>query len=253
MIGKRQVAQDITATLVPNGYQLDRMHIAPERDPETGKIKDISIEVIRDLKSWITLTPTGTHKVVIIDDADRLGAEAANTLLKVLEEPPAYAHFFLISSQPGQLLQTVLSRCERVDFRLLGEKESVEVLAGMRLAADDQALLAVVAGGKPGLAAQLLQNKQLPRVAQAIGALEKTLKGGIAEKLLYAKQLADDESAPQIVSWWVTYVATRLSQKPHLAGVLQGLLEVHATLGQSHYNRRLALEKFFLSTSLQNK
>src|SRR6185436_20060096 len=186
MVGKRGVAEDIFRALMPQGLTLDVMRLAPERDEDTGKVHDIPIESTKELKSWLSLRPTGACKVIIIDDADRLGGEAANNLLKILEEPPAYAHFLLISSKPGQVMPTIASRCERVDFNVLTDEQMASALAKHRLDADDRALLAAVSGGKPGLAIRLIEEKKLPVVARAIGDLSKTLKGGIAEKILYA-------------------------------------------------------------------
>lgn len=217
-IGKRAVAEDIARALIREYTALDVMRCAPERD-EDGKIHDIPIEEITRLKSWIALRPIGSHKVAIIDGADRLGQEAANNLLKVLEEPPAYAHFFLISAQHQHVMGTIASRCERMDFR--------PVVGAVRATSDDAQHIASVA------------------------AFERVLTQGITEQLLFAKKIADSEQALEEVSWWLTAVHQRLPEHPELAPVAHGLIELRATLSESQYNRRLALDHFFFSTGLK--
>jgi DNA polymerase-3 subunit delta' len=248
-LGKRSVAEDIAAFLVPSTTALDVMRCAPVTDGETGKIAEIPIEAIKQLKAWVALTPTGAHKVILIDDADRLGPEAANTLLKVLEEPPAYAHFFLITSRPGQVMSTIASRCERLDFSPIPQDEMQRILAPYPIDVDDKALLAVVAGGRPGYARSLIESGKVPMVARAIADFEKLLRSGVAERLIASKSLAERTDVVDVVGWWTSYVYDRLSERPVLAGVAHGLMELSQVLAASHYNRRLAVEAFLLHES----
>ena len=243
-IGKRMVAEDVVGSLIPDEDKLDIMRLVPERDAD-GRVHDIPIGAVRDMKRWIVLRPVG-FKVVIIDDADRLGGEAANTLLKVLEEPPVYAKFLLITGRPGAILPTIASRCERVDFRPLDVAQMKTVLAGLKLDADDRALLAAVAAGRPGMALRLAEDGELPAVARHIACLEKVLKSGITERLVYAKEVAEDERAPAIASWWLAWVHAQLPERPALAPVANGLQELVTVLAEPQYNRRLAVERFLL-------
>jgi DNA polymerase III subunit delta' len=77
----------------------------------------IPVDEVRRLKSFLGLTAAeGTWRVVIVDAADELNVNAANALLKSLEEPPKRALFLLIASQPSRLLPTVRSRCRRLNL-----------------------------------------------------------------------------------------------------------------------------------------
>ncbi len=77
-----------------------------------------SVDDIRDLIGSIQTLPTfGTYKVYIIDEVHMLSTNAFNALLKTLEEPPAHVVFLLATTEPEKLLNTVLSRCQRFDFR----------------------------------------------------------------------------------------------------------------------------------------
>ena len=77
----------------------------------------IPVDEVRKLRSFLGLTAGGGGwRVVIVDSADELNPNAANALLKSLEEPPRRALFMLISSEPGRLLPTIRSRCRRLDL-----------------------------------------------------------------------------------------------------------------------------------------
>src|SRR5262245_46662295 len=96
---------------------------------EPGDSGSIKIEPIRDAIDRSSYRPfEGRRRVVIIDEADALVAQAQNALLKTLEEPPSASVFILVTSRPDALLPTVLSRCPRLRFRQL---EPAEVAAAL--------------------------------------------------------------------------------------------------------------------------
>lgn len=242
-IGKRMVAEDVASA---TGGRAEIMRLGAERD-EQGKRRAPSIERIREVRSWLSLRPFGGSKVVILDDADLLGHEAANALLKVLEEPPSYAHLFLVTARPLHVLPTVRSRCERVDFHALPEETVRRVLREHVIDDDDRALLAAVAAGRPGYALRLIQEQRISEIAKAIDGLEKALKMGIAERLVYAKTLADDDHASDVVAWWLAWVHAKLAERPRLASIAKELLTLSDAVQESAYNRRLAFDRFFLA------
>jgi len=85
------------------------------------------IDDIRNLREAIKFTPTlGKYKVYIIDEVHMLTNEAFNALLKTLEEPPEYVLFILATTEPHKLPATILSRCQRFDFRRI----STDIIAG---------------------------------------------------------------------------------------------------------------------------
>jgi DNA polymerase-3 subunit delta' len=100
--------------------------------PET-KLRDISIGQIRELNREIHLKPNeAVHKVAVIVAADRLRSEAANAFLKTLEEPPPKTVLILLTTDPSRLLETIRSRCLRLNFgdgRRLPEGASQKWLA----------------------------------------------------------------------------------------------------------------------------
>lgn len=104
-----------------------------------------SNEIIRKLSIKAS---QGGRKVVIIWHAELLNLPAANKLLKILEEPPADTVFILLTSRPGLLLDTILSRTQRIDFRPLSETEIASALELQRgLSPEDAKLIAHTAEG----------------------------------------------------------------------------------------------------------
>jgi len=127
---------------IAGGYSVDVIEI----DAASNR----GIEEIRELRDRIRLAPTeGRKKVYIIDEAHMLTAEAANALLKTLEEPPAHAVLVLVTTEPHRLPATILSRCQRFDFRRVSPKEIIarlrHIAATEGFAIDDPALALIVA------------------------------------------------------------------------------------------------------------
>jgi len=106
---------------------------------EAGKFLDLfeidaasnrGIDEIREIKEKIEYNPVmGKQKVYIIDEVHMLTKEAFNALLKTLEEPPAFVTFILATTEPHKVPATIMSRCEKYEFRLGGTKELTQVLA----------------------------------------------------------------------------------------------------------------------------
>jgi DNA polymerase-3 subunit delta' len=94
-------------------------------DPRAKRFAaSIPIDEVRRLRSFLGHTAgDGAWRIVIVDAADELNINAANALLKSLEEPPARALFLLIASQPSRLLATIRSRCRRLDLQALAGED----------------------------------------------------------------------------------------------------------------------------------
>ncbi|NLM44133.1 MAG: DNA polymerase III subunit gamma/tau [Clostridiales bacterium] len=103
------------------------------------------IEDVRDLREAVKFAPAlGKYKVYIIDEVHMLTNEAFNALLKTLEEPPAYVKFILATTEPHKLPGTILSRCQRFDFKRLTHDNIVDRLKYIckeeNITADEDAL-----------------------------------------------------------------------------------------------------------------
>ena len=86
-----------------------------DEEQEKKKTKIISVSQIRSLIKQAAFGPTlSKHKICIINEADTMNTEAANSLLKLLEEPPDNTYLFLVTDHPDALLTTVISRCRPI-------------------------------------------------------------------------------------------------------------------------------------------
>jgi len=109
------------------------LHVDRPLDQKSGKFKTaITVEEIRRVTHFLTRTShDGAWRIVIVDPADDMNRNAANALLKTLEEPPARALFILISHSAGRLLPTIRSRCQTLQFKPLEKGEMHKALAAI--------------------------------------------------------------------------------------------------------------------------
>lgn len=108
----------------------------------------IKIDPIRDLKQAAYLKPmTGGKRVFIIEEAEKMNVEAANTLLKVLEEPPAFSFLLLVTSNPYLILPTIKSRCQILKFAPIGKDDILGVLKARGYPEEQAEGMALIAQG----------------------------------------------------------------------------------------------------------
>lgn len=114
----------------------------------------IKIAQTRELTNDVQVRPReGRQRFFLIDEADRLREEAANSLLKTLEEPPSTSTIVLLTARPDALLPTIRSRAQKLSFASLSSGEMQKYLASnFQLAAPDAKLLAQLSGGRIGQA-----------------------------------------------------------------------------------------------------
>lgn len=158
----------------------------------------IAVEDVRGLKDFLgRTTEDGQWRTVIIDRGEELNPSAANAVLKTLEEPPKRTLFLIVSSEPGRLLPTILSRCRRLDLAPLGARDLAKAVAGPLAAAglterapEDTALYAGLAGGSVGRALTLSATGGL----ELYERLNKLLARAPVIDLETAHRLADELS-----------------------------------------------------------
>ena len=126
-----------------------------ERVGEDGKLrKVIPVDDARKLSEFFSKSPAAApYRVAIVDAADDLNVNAANALLKTLEEPPPKGVLLMVAHSPGRLLSTIRSRCRRLAFAPLGQAEAAAFVRGRVEVTEEGALrLAKMAQGAPGRA-----------------------------------------------------------------------------------------------------
>ncbi|PIT68743.1 DNA polymerase III subunit delta' [Bartonella tribocorum] len=115
---------------ITQGSHLGLLYISRRFDVKTQKFKTgILIDDIRDIMHFLSRTSQDNGwRIVIIDSADDMNRNAANAVLKILEEPPAKTLFIIIAHSSGKLLPTIHSRCQKISFRPLNHDEMKKVI-----------------------------------------------------------------------------------------------------------------------------
>lgn len=142
--------------------------------------EEIRIAQIKPLVADLALRPfTATRRVWVIPECERLNDEAANKLLKSLEEPPAHVHFLLVSDRIERVKPTIVSRCQVIDLAPISEADVAEHLVRVHgVAGDEAATLARLARGSVDRAARLAADARGPRRREQYLVQAARLVGG---------------------------------------------------------------------------
>lgn len=232
--------------------------------------KAIRVDQVRDLVDFVVQTAQlGGRKVVLLEPAESMNLNAANALLKSLEEPSGDTVLLLISHQPSRLLPTIKSRCVQQACPLPGEAESLAWLA--RALPDSDAStrsdLLALAGGSPLTALRLHGQGVLEQRAQVVEGVKKLIKQqvGVSQlaegwnavplvllfdwfcdwaQLMLRYQLTQDEAGLGLADMRkvVQYLADKSSQAKVLAMQEWLLQQRQKVLGKANLNRVLLLE-----------
>lgn len=269
-LGKRTFAYALASALLgvdppsPGGFgeaspvrHPDFVLVERERDAKTGKLKkNIPVEAVRALRERLRMSAfLGGAKVAVLDEAEALSDEAANALLKTLEEPAPRTHLLLVAHEAAAVPRTVASRCAIVPFRRIPERALMEGLAARGAAADEAARAASRADGRPGLAVALCEDSGMvdwfmkeERRWAALGAAPLHRRFSLLGEL--APPRADREEAAarvrEAVAVWETALRRDLkSGSASAARALRGLMALRDGL-DTNVSPRLLLERFAL-------
>jgi len=168
-----------------------------DRDTGEGLLRDLS------LKSF-----SGGHKVVLIDDAHTMNDEAANCLLKTLEEPPPGSVIILITPRPDALPETILSRCQMIRFAPLAPEILQPLLEQRGIAPDEARFLSRTSGGSLGRAVEMSGESELPELRRRllqllIGLRESNLFESTARFKELLHGLGDSQAELRTMTEWL--------------------------------------------------
>jgi DNA polymerase III subunit delta' len=174
------------------------------------KSTEISIDTIRDfLQKSANLPPyEGRFKTYIIDNADMMSVEAANCLLKTLEEPPPHVVIILLTSEEKLLLPTVVSRCQKFELKPMAVAETEATLSRLEGIAQDQVkLLARLSKGCLGWALSAAGDGSLLKGRdQRLDEFSALITRNWDERLSYIQQLPSDRSSiEELLKLWLSY------------------------------------------------
>lgn len=181
--------------------------------PDEAKGRELRIDAVRDWQRDIDLRPfEAARRIFILDDADKLTEQAANAMLKTLEEPPPYAVLILLAHGAGDLLPTIVSRCRILRLRPVSRSA---IAAGLQacygIAAEDAATLAAWSAGRFGWAVTATENPELIEQQQTfLDTLADLRSRGRVERLKWAEERAKDyrSDQPAVLEWlllWQTW------------------------------------------------
>ena len=222
-VGRRtlalQLAQALNCTQpiqpgVPCGQCRDCKQIEAMRHPDLTIIQadseggTLKVDQIREARRMLTLKPyQSKYRVTIFLRFQEANDNAANALLKILEEAPSYAILILTADTPEQLLPTIVSRCEVLRLHPL-KLEQVESFLKEHGAEKDKArLIAHISGGRLGYAMRLMQDSSaLSFREEKLNEMQSLIATSRVEKFSYAEKLAKDKDTMRnVLLLWLSY------------------------------------------------
>jgi DNA polymerase III subunit delta' len=180
---------------------------------EKSAPRSISIDQVRALQHDAALAPVeGRRKIYIVVDAPAMLHDAANSLLKTLEEPPSLVTLILTATEPDALLPTIVSRCQLVRLSPVPTSDLATALAERLGATPERASLAAsLAAGRPGWAISALGDESLlDERARRLNDLAILISGTRVERFVYAEKLAQEHTrepdrVAQTLDLWLGY------------------------------------------------
>jgi len=196
---------------IASGASHNVLHINRPVDEKTGKMKTvITVDAVRKAGKFFGQTSgTGNWRIAIVDPADDLNRNAANAILKILEEPPKRSVFLVLSHAPGRLLPTIRSRCLTVRLSPLGPPDLARALGRLKAPGADIARLAGLSEGSVARALVLANYGG----ADIAGAFDAILATGNANGRAAIHQLAETLAARDrdvAYQFFTTHVVDRL-------------------------------------------
>ena len=173
----------------------------------------IGINEIKEALRRVSLNPyEGTTSIVILDGAESMSDEAANALLKTLEEPPPQVMFLLLTANEGAVLPTIRSRCQTMSLTPLPKNLMIERLVTEHEATPEQAeQLFRLSRGCMGWAVGALGDSQVLEQRQAdLERMLETLEAGLETRFTYANEVAalfarEREAAKDLLALWLRW------------------------------------------------
>lgn len=239
----------------------------------------IKIDQVRSLRQQLRFAPLERgRRVIIINDAQTMNAEASNAMLKILEEPPKDTHIILTASQVTDLLPTIASRCQHIGFRPIPVAKIADVLVAKKnLDQETATALAILTKGSLGRALSADANKWMAWRKQVLERVGAVSKESTQELFVFAEALASDKATLEdaldmMTTWFRDVLMCKFQPEKILNGdfmeniqgaskecsvdeILEKLAAVSATQSAilKRANPRLALEVMMVRLRLGNR
>ena len=216
-------------SLITAGSNADLLVIERTEDPKTGKMRNnILVDDVRKINNFFhTTSADGGWRVAIVDTADEMNRNAANAILKILEEPPKNSVLIILAHAPGKLLPTIKSRCRMLPLKPL-KSVTVEEILQSRFPDKEKNVIdgyVALSNGSPGYAISLIEHKGLKLYGEMLGLLSTMpninvplmhdFAGAITTKKSGDMFLLFSEMLSQFISRMVRHVSYKGSGHTH--------------------------------------
>lgn len=225
------------------------------QNEDSGEHKLIGIEQIQDMQHAASLPPfEGKHKVFIIDGAELLSIEAANCLLKTLEEPGDKVTFILLTINDRLLPATVVSRCQRLELPPLSTDEVAAALVDSRGLEPQRArLIGGLSHGCPGWALAATDDEsRLQQRDEELDRLMAVIAADYEERFAYASRLAtrfsqNRSAVYEILDLWLDYWRDLLLAKLDCHGMITNIDRKDRLAAMAGSYRLASIKNFIVS------
>jgi DNA polymerase-3 subunit delta' len=210
---------DPTCMRIASGGHADFLYVERQYSDaaQTKKYTAIRVDDVRAVGAFLSKTAAeGGWRVVVIDAADEMNRNAANAILKVLEEPPPHALMLLVAHNPARLLPTIRSRCRQLSLKPLSSDIIARILHEKieHLSEDESHILQQLADGSAGRAISMHQQGGLAVFEQVMDALAAIKSGDNCATFAIAGELAHTQEtfslATTLILWWLGAAVTGL-------------------------------------------
>lgn len=232
------------------GASHNLLHLTRPVDEKTGKVKSaITVDEVRRAGHFFSQTSgTGNWRIVIIDPADDLNRNAANAILKILEEPPRRALFLVLSHAPGKLLPTIRSRCLPLRLQPLSDTDLGRALSALGTTLDDGRMAQEIPTLAKGSVAQALKLMNYGG-HDIIKAFEDVLKGQGASARKAMHRLADVLSGKDndvVFGFFLEHLTESLMARAHSAAMAGDIVAAdRAARLSSELNERITISQAY--------
>jgi DNA polymerase-3 subunit delta' len=224
---------------------------------DLGGKTEVSIDQIRELERYASLKPfEGKSRVFIIDNAEFMSSEAANCLLKTLEEPPPFVYMILLSTSEKAILSTILSRCQKLQLRPI----AISAIEGALIERygtkpEDAHVLARLSSGCMGWAVQTSVNTDaILHRKELIETLVNIAKVDRLEKFSYSASMASKFSknraeVQKLLSIWISLWRDLLLIKGGCREMITNIDHQETLFREEAYYDIIDISNFILSLS----
>jgi len=256
-IGKRRVAEALaSAILCSEGGSRPFSLSHPDLFIVEPEKRRLLINQIRELSRKVQFHPMEAGaKLVIIDDAETLTESAANSLLKLLEEPPSATHFVLLTSAIHRILPTIRSRCRLISFSPLTEKQIMEnLITEDGLSDGDAERIAQLSQGSLGVAKGLTPEF----IDEVLGRFEALAKNASAADVCAAGEMwaGEVEQTEMILDlllgWYRNRLKTTVMEDGDASSIRRTLMDLQSvviarSVADTTANKQLMFEQLLFS------